>query len=191
VTGRLGPPAIAVAVLVLLAPAQAATLALAERDRQEAVRLGQRSVVSDSFGEEWRVSGGPGQQLSVITPFHRLALAARHAAFRNEAFEPADQERVLREMKESLMLVVQLPGPAADFARFLRPRLLDGDREIAPAVVQNERTAAPQEDGRFLARCVYWFPSRQLAGTARLDLVVRDADDRPVARFPIDLGRMR
>jgi len=42
--------------------------------------------------------------------------------------------------------------------------------------VQNERTAIRQENGRYLARCVYWFPTKDLTGTARPVLVVRDAE---------------
>jgi hypothetical protein len=85
----------------------------------------------------------------------------------------------------------QLRGPREDFARFLAPRLIAGDREIEPAFVQNERTAARQESGTYLARCVYGFPTRDLTGKSRVVLVVRDADGRDVSRFTIDLSAMR
>lgn len=172
-------------------PAAGAALVLADRDRQEALRLGERSVISERFGEEWRVNGGPGTSVIVFTPFHRLALAARQAAFRSEPLTPPEQDKVVAEAADRLMLWVLLPGARPDFARHLRPRLMDGAREILPSRVQNERTAAPQPDGRFLARNVYWFPAKELTGTARLELIVRDVDDRPVVRVPIDLARMR
>jgi hypothetical protein len=172
-------------------PAAAASLVLADRERQEAMRVGERSVVAEAFGDEWRVGGAAGDSVIVFTPFHRLALAARQAAFRNESLKPADQDRALAEVKDKLMLWVLVRGGRADFAHHLRPVLVGGDREIAPSRVQNERTAAAQSDGRFLARCVYWFPTKDLSGASRLELVVRDTDDRPVARFPIDLARMR
>ena len=65
-----------------------------------------------------------------------------------------------------------------------------GEQEIAPTFVQNERTALP-EDGAFIARCVYGFPTKELTGTSRGTLVVRDAEGREVGRFAIDLARMR
>lgn len=172
-------------------PAAGATLVLGERERQEALRLGQRSVTSETFGEEWRVVTGSGESVTIMTPFHRLALAARHAAFKNEPLKPQDQARMLQDLKERLVFWVHLHGPREDFARHLSPRLLAGDRVIEPALVQNERTAARRSDGSYLARCVYSFPTKDVNGTARLSLVVRDPDGQPVARFPIDLGRMR
>ena len=172
-------------------PAGGATLVLGEREQQEALRVGQRSVTSETFGDEWRVVSGSGESVTVITPFHRLALAARNAAFKHEPLKPQDQERMLRELKERLVFWVDLRGPREDFARHLNPRLLAGDREIEPALVQNERTAVRRDDGRYLARCVYSFPTKDLSATTRLSLVVRDSDGQPVARFPIDLGQMR
>jgi hypothetical protein len=199
VSGRAGRAAAAGAAagLALAAlgggDAHSASLVLAERDRQEALRVGERSVASEVFGDEWRVTSATGESVVVFTPFHRLALAARQAAFKDEALKPGDQDKALAEAKDRLMLWVHLRGARIDFAQHLRPRLVSGDREVAPSRVQNERTAAPQADGRFMARCVYWFPTKtkDLTGAMRLELVVRDADDRPVARFPIDLARMR
>jgi hypothetical protein len=191
VSGRLLAALLALAAAAGGVPAGAASLVLGERERQEALRVGQRSVTSESFGQEWRVENGSGESVTVLTPFHRLAWAARHAAFKNEPLKPEEQERVLQEFKERLRLEVALYGPRQDFARHLNPRLLVGEREIEPVLKQNERTAARQDDGRYLARCVYTFPTKDLTGAARLTLVVRDPDGQPVARFPIDLGRMR
>jgi hypothetical protein len=164
---------------------------LGERERQEALQLGQRSVTSESFGEEWRVVAGSGESVTIMTPFHRLALAARHAAFKSEPLKPQDQDRVLQELKDRLVLWVHLHGSREDFARHLVPRLMAGARAIEPALVQNERTAARQHDGSYLARCVYSFPTKDVTGAARVSLVVREADGQQVANFPIDLSRMR
>ena len=164
---------------------------LSEREQQQALVVGQRSVTNESFGGEWRILQGSGESVEVVTPFHRLALAARHAAFKNEPLKPQDQEKMLTELKDRLMLWVYLQGPSEQFARHFTPRLVVDDREIEPALVQNERTAIRQENGRYLARCVYWFPTKDLTGTARPVLVVRDAEGQPVTRFAIDLTRMR
>src|SRR5439155_196994 len=83
--------------------------------------------------------------------------------------------KMLTELKDRLMLWVYLQGPSEQFARHFTPRLVVDDREIEPALVQNERTAIRQENGRYLARCVYWFPTKDLTGTARPVLVVRVA----------------
>ncbi len=183
--------ALGVGLAAMSAPAGGARLTLGEAERQEALRVGERSVTSDKFGDEWRIVQGSGESVTVITPFHRLAWAARHAAFKNEPLKPQEQARVLEEVKDRLVLQVGLHGPREDFARHLRPRLLVGTREIEPTLVQNERTAQRRDNGRYLARCQYAFPTKDLDGAARLTLEVRDPDGRPVARFPIDLSRMR
>jgi len=172
-------------------PAAAAWLTLNEREQHQAVVVGQRSVTSETFGGEWRVVHGSGESVEVVTPFHRLALAARNAAFKNEPLKPQDQEKLLVELKDRLMLWVYLVGSSEQFARHFSPRLLVDDREIEPVLVQNERTAIRQENGRFLARCVYWFPTKDLTGTSHPVLVVRDVEGQPVTRFAIDLARMR
>lgn len=178
--------------LATVAPwADGAWLELTDRQREQAMRVGEQSVTTEVFGAEWRVSNGSGDSVSVITPFHRLAWAARHAAFKNETVKPQEQQRILGELKERLRLEVNVVGPREDFARFLAPRLRVGDRDIAPALVQNERTAVRQENGRYLARCVYWFPSTDLTPTTRLTLILRDGDGRELSAFPIDLATMR
>lgn len=182
---------LALALAATAPAAGAVSLTLGDREQAQALREGERSVTDDAFGDEWRVVTGSGESVTVLTPFHRLALTARLAAFRNEPVKPQERQRVLRELRERLMLTVHLHGTREDFARHLRPRLLVADREILPTVVQNEQTAARREDGRFLARCDYWFPTKELSGTSRLTLVVGDPNGKPVARFPIDLAKMR
>ena len=172
-------------------PAVGASLALTDHEKEEALRVGQRSITTEVFGAEWRIVGGAGESVTVITPFHRLALAGRHAAFKNEPLKAQEQQRMLDELKERLMFEVNLVGPRPEFARYLAPRLLAGDREIEPALVQNERTALRQEGGAYLARCRYWFSSKELIAGSQLVLVVRDPEGQQVARFPIDLARMR
>jgi hypothetical protein len=184
----------ALALLLLLAaagPASAAVLALTEAQRREAVQAGERSVHSETFDAEWRVAGDPGESVSVLTPFHRLVIAARHAAFRNGQLKPAEAARLLQEQDKRLVFWVALRGPREDFARGYAPRLLVGDRDVKPTFVQNERTAARQEDGRFLARCVYAFPTRDVTATSRVALVVAGEDGRELRRFTIDLSTMR
>jgi hypothetical protein len=178
-------------LLCAAARAEAASLVLSNGEREQALALGERSIISETFDDEWRVKNDAGETALVLTPFHRVALAARHAAFRNEPLKPADQEKLLKEQADRLIIWANLRGTREDFARFYAPRLLLGTREIAPAFVQNERTAVRQEDGAYLARCVYGFPTKELNGKARVVLVVRDADRRDVTRFAIDLAEMR
>jgi hypothetical protein len=182
---------LAIALAATNVPAVAASFALSQREQKQALVVGQRSVINETFGGEWRIVQGSGESVEVVTPFHRLALAARNAAFRNEPLKPQDQEKMLTELKDRLMFWVYLQGPSEQFARHFSPRLLVDDREIEPALVQNERTAVRQDNGRYLARCVYWFPTKDLTGTSRPVLVVRDAEGQPVTRFAIDLARMR
>lgn len=186
----------AVALLLLLAaltpaPARAASLAPTEAEQAQALRVGQRSITTEAFDGEWRVSNGAGDSVMVVTPFHRLVVAGRNAAFKNEAVKPQDQEKMVQELRDRLVFWVYLHGASAEFARYYTPRLLAGQREIEPALVQNERTARRQEGGVYLARCIYSFPNRDIAGKSRLILVIRDAEEHVISRFTIDLARMR
>jgi hypothetical protein len=189
-----------VAVVALLlggvARADAAALVLDDEAIGQALALGQGSTTNDAaFDAEWRVTNAAGEVTVVVTPFYRLALAARHAAFKSQSLTPADRDKLLREQKDRLPMWVLLRGDREDFARHYVPRFIVGgsggsEREIAPSFVQNERTAL-REDGGFVARCVYGFPTKELTGSSRGTLVVRDAGGREVGRFGIDLARMR
>ncbi len=178
--------------LLAAAPAGAAFLALSEAQQAEAVRVGQRSVTTEArFDTEWRVEHSTGESVTVITPFHRLALASRNATFKNEPLKPQDQDKVVQEVRERLIVWVELHGPRADFARYYAPRLLVADREIEPSFVQNERTGLRRDNGSFLARSVYAFPNREIGGDAKLVLVIKNPEGQLISRFAIDLGKMR
>jgi hypothetical protein len=154
--------------------------------------VGQRSVTQETFGGEWQVVHGSGESVEVITPFHRIALAARHAAFKNEPLKPGDQEQMLQDLKDRLVFAVQLLGARPDFARHYKPRLLLGaGAEVEPVLAQHDHTALRRDDGRYLAHGTYWFPTKDVTGTSRVTLVIRDAESRPVTRFVVDLARMR
>jgi hypothetical protein len=180
-------------VLLLLeaVAADAAFLTLDERTMQEAVEFGERSITREGLGDEWRVRNAAGHVATVMTPFHRLALAARHAAFRKEPLKPRDRARVLKEQHERLVFWVQLRGGREDFARFYTPRLVVGGRQIEPSFAQNERTPARDEDGAFVAHCVYAFPTKAVSGTSKVVLLVRNGDGRDVTAFTVDLSAMR
>jgi hypothetical protein len=181
----------AAAVVVLMAgQAAAASFTLGDADRQAAIRTGERSTTTEGFDREWRVSAS-GESATVLTPFHRLVVAARHAAFKSAPLKPTEVERTLKQDADRLVFWVQLRGKSEDFARHYTPRLTAGTREIKPSFVQNERTAMRHEDGGFVARCVYGFPIRDLAGRERVTLTVADGDGRPVSRFTLDLAAMR
>lgn len=191
------PGAAGVAVLTALvvfgisSGAGAVSLTLTEAQTQAALRVGARSVTADSFGSEWHVEDGSGDSLDVVTPFHRVALAARHAAFKNEEVKPGDIDRLLREQRDRLVVWATLRGSRRDFARHLKPELAVDSRVVTPSFVQNEHTPAPREDGGFVARCVWTFPTKELTATSRASLIVRDADGRETHAFTIDLATMR
>ena len=191
---RRGPLVSIVCLSCLLggAPLSAASFSLAPRETQEAIRFGQRGVASDDFGSEWRTANSSGETLTVVTPFFRLAQAARNAAFKSETMSPRDVDALLKEHQGKLLFWAHLRGGRVDFARWYQPVLLvPGKGEIKPSFVQNERTALRQEDGRFLSRSLYAFPTNDLAPKGRVTLVVRDHDEREVAKFSVDLSAMR
>src|SRR5215470_9887562 len=154
--------------------------------------MGKRSILSDQFGTEWSVRGdGAGATVEVMTPFHRLALAARNSAFKGQELKAADVDTLLKEQEGALTLWATLKGGKPDFARFYTPSLLNGDQEIKASFVQNERTARREGDGSFTARCLYVFPNTGLKPNGTVALVVRDPDKKQVAKFTVDLSTMR
>jgi hypothetical protein len=171
--------------------AAGAALTLDDKGRTEAIRVGEKSVGDEAFDGEWRVKNDRGDVVSVLTPFHRLVIAARHATTGGKPLKPGDPDKLLKENRERLVLWAELHGTSEGFARAYAPRLLVADREIKAAFVQNERTALRQEDGRYLARCVYGFPTRDVDGRGRATLIVADGEGREVSRFALDLGKMR
>jgi hypothetical protein len=169
----------------------AASFTLDPEQRSDAIRVGARSVTQEVFDTEWRVANPSGDSVIVLTPFHRIVIAARQAAFKNEPLKPEEPEKLLKSQGDRLVILAQLRGPREDFARFYAPRLIAGSVEIAPAFVQNERTAIRTDGGAYLARCTYRFPIKDLTASSRLLLVIRDADGRDVSSFTIDLASMR
>ena len=184
--------ALGICGVLIATSAAAASLTLSEPQQAEALRVGQRSVTTESpFDREWRVENPSGERVTVMTPFYRLAMASRNAAFKNEPLKPQDRDKVLQEVRERLVVWVELHGPREDFARYYAPRLLASDREIEPAFVQNERTGLRRANGSFLARSVYAFPNREITGDSKLTLVIKNPEGQLISRFAIDLAKMR
>ncbi len=174
------------------APLSGASFSLTLMETREAIRAGQQSVFSEEFGNEWQVVNSNGESITVMTPFYRLALAARNAGFRKEALKSREVETLLKEHQGKLLFWVRLHGRGADFARWYQPvLLLPGREDVKPSFVQNERTALRLEDGRYLARCLYSFPIQGLRLNGRVTLLVRDVDRGDVVRFTVDLAAMR
>jgi hypothetical protein len=176
----------------MVGSAGAASFTLTPEQRDAAMEMGRRSVISDRFGAEWRVRGdGAGEGLVVMTPFHRLALAARNSAFKNEELKPKEVDALLAEQEGKLTVWATLKGARVDFARFYTPVLVNGQQQIKAAFTQNERTARREEDGGYSARCLYVFPAAGLKPSGPLTLIVKDTDGKPVATFTLDLSAMR
>jgi len=172
--------------------ADAVFLTLTPKERDAAIDMGRQSIISDRFGAEWKVSGeGAGEALVVMTPFHRLALAARNSAFKSEELKTKDIDSIMREQEGRLTLWATLRGGKADFARFYTPLLVNGQRQIKATFTQNERTARREDDGGYTARCIYVFPTEGLQPGEPLVLLVKDTNDTQVAKFTLNLGAMR
>ncbi|MGH7415517.1 MAG: hypothetical protein ACREKJ_15075 [Candidatus Rokuibacteriota bacterium] len=177
--------------LIGSAPLDAAPFTLTSRDREEAMRTGRRSVTTEDWAGEWRVDGGPGQLVTVMTPFHRLALAARNSAFQDKELNPREIESLLKDQQGKIVFWATLRGGRVDFARFYTSALMSRRQEIKASFTQNERTALRGDDGQFTARCVYVFPAEQVDARGIVTLLVRDADEKMVAKFTVDLSTMR
>jgi hypothetical protein len=117
------------------------------------------------------VGGGEGQVVTVMTPFHRLALAARNSAFQDKELKPREVESLLKDHQGKIVFWATLRGGRADFARFYAP-CQARQQEIKASVAQNERTALRGEDGQYTARCLYVFPAQELDPRATVTLLV-------------------
>src|SRR5215469_1641890 len=180
------------AAFLVSSPLHATSLALTPEQRDGAIEMGKRSILSDQFGSEWTVRGeGAGETLQVITPFHRLALAARNSAFKGQELKQTDVDALVKEQEGVLTLWATLKGAKADFARFYTPVLVAGGQDIKASFVQNERTARRENDGSYTARCVYVFPAVGLSPGGAVTLIVKDSDNKQVAKFTVDLSTMR
>ena len=134
--------------LMMVGRLEAASFTLTPQQRDAAMEMGRQSVISDRFGTEWKVGGDAAAEgLVVMTPFHRLALAARNATFKSEELKPKDVDALLKEQEGKLTVWATLKGPKADFARFYIPVLVSGQQQIKPTFTQNERTARREDDG--------------------------------------------
>jgi len=174
------------------APLSAASFSLTSQEIQAAIRFGQRAIVNEKFDREWNLTSASGETLKVVTPFFRLAQAADRAAFKSGTLKQREIDSLLKEHQGRLVLWAEFRGTREDFARWYQPVLVvQGKAEIKPDFVQNERTALRQADGHFLSRSVYAFPANDLDGKGRVTLLVRDSDDKEVARFVVDLSAMR
>lgn len=184
-------------VLVLLAggrPAPAIVATPSAAEIQEALDLGTQSMTQEEFGDEWSLHPNTGgdEEIVVTTPFSRLAMAARQAAFKGEPLTDKQRQDQIDRGKGRIQFLVTMYGRAADFARWYQAVLRVGDKEIKATFNQNERTPLKLDDGRFAARNIYVFPLEGVPPRGTVTLVVRQAPEmKEVFRAPVDLSRMR
>ena len=103
---------------------------------------------SEAFDDEWRVRVG--DSVTVITPFHRLVLAARHAAFKNERLKTEERDRLLHGQQDRLVIWRSFAVRARTSPGFYAAARPGGSRDRA-AFVQNERTARRTAAGTWRA----------------------------------------
>lgn len=192
---RRGALTASVALALLGAPGSSPALMgdLTPAGVQEAIDAGTASVTQDEFAEEWQLRLPGGEEVVFSTPFSRLALAARQAAMKGEPLTDKQQQEQFDRGKGRIQLLVTMYGRSRDFARWYRPVLMVGGREVKPAFAQNEQTPLSLGEGRYAARNVYVFPLEELPTNGAVTLVVRAAppDYKEVLRASLDLGKFR
>jgi len=169
----------------------AASFQLSPKEIEDAIRTGRQSLIQDEFGAEWRRANPSGDELIVQTPFYRVALLARLAAFKGEEPDKSEIGKLLKSSQDRLLFWVSFQGTRADFAKTYRPALVVDGKEVKPSFVQNERTALAMENGRYLARCLYAFPVNEVNPRGSVALVVRSFEGEEVSRFQVNLATMR
>jgi hypothetical protein len=192
---RGGAFAGALALVLVGAPGPSLALVgdLTPEGMRQAIDAGTASLTQDDFAEEWQLQLPGGEEVVVSTPFSRLALAARQAAMKGEPLTEKQQQEQVDRGKGRIQLLVTMYGQSRDFARWYRPVLLVGGREVKPAFAQNEQTPLALGEGRYAARNVYVFPLEGLPTNGAVTLVVRAAppDYKEVLRASLDLGKFR
>jgi hypothetical protein len=160
---------------------------------QQAIDAGIAAITQDEFADEWQLRLPGGEEVVVSTPFSRLALAARQAALKNESLTDKQRQEQIDRGKGRIQLLVTMPGPSRDFARFYQPVLVVNGQEIKATFVQNERTPLPLGNRQYAARNVYVFPLEGLPKEGTVTLLVRDAppDLKEVLRAKLDLAKFR
>jgi hypothetical protein len=160
---------------------------------QQAIDAGTAGLTQDDFADEWQLRLPGGEEVVVSTPFSRLAQAARQAALKNEPLTEKQRQEQIDRGKGRIQLLVTMPGPSRDFARFYQPALVVNGQEIKATFVQNERTPLPVGNRQYAARNVYVFPLEGLPKDGSITLVVRDAPPelKEVLRAKLDLGKFR
>jgi hypothetical protein len=186
---------LALALALLGAPGSSLALVgdLSPEGVREAIDAGTASLTKDEFAVEWQLRLPSGEEVVVSTPFSRLALAARQAAIKGESLTDKQQQEQFDRGKGRIQLLVTMYGRSRDFARWYRPVLLVGGREIKPSFAQNEQTPLFLGEGRFAARNVYVFPLEGLPANGPVTIVVRSAppDHKEVLRASLDFGKFR
>jgi hypothetical protein len=159
---------------------------------QQAIDAGEVGLAREDFADEWRLLLPGGEEVVVSTPFSRLALAARQAAYKEEPLTDKQRQEQLDRGRGRIQLLVTMYGRQMDFARWYQAVLRVGEREIKATFAQNERTPRRLEDGRLAARNVYVFPLEGLPPRGTVTLIVRNSiDQKEVLRAALDLGKMR
>ena len=169
----------------------AASFQLGPKEIEDAIRTGKQSLIQEEFGAEWRQINPSGHELIVQTPFYRVALLARLAAFKGEEPDKSEIGKLLKASQNRILFWVSFQGPRSDFAKAYRPALLVAGKEVKPAFVQNERTALLIDRGRYLARSLYAFPADEVDPRGLVSLVVRSFEGQEVSRFQVNLATMR
>ena len=185
--------ALALGLVGLAGPAAALVGDLTPEGVQEAIDVGTASITQEDFADEWQLRLPSGDEITVSTPFSRLALAARQAAMKSESLTDKQRQEQIDRGKGRIQLLVTMHGRARDFARWYQPTLRVAGREIKATFVQNERTPLLLADGSYAARNVYVFPLEGLPTGSAVTLVVKGAppDHKEVLHATVDLGKFR
>ena len=198
--------------------ADAVQLTLDRRAIEEAIYIGQSRIESERarFHEPYRVrvARPPVDWIDVITPFHRVELAAEMSARRGaRLFGQREAMEALRDVADRIDLLVEMTfhplntfvavpsyGVEVVFAGGGRiaPRRVDrfprfGPRPASsgPALpVPNANAAVGQGQPIIGATMVAALDGTELMPDQRIDVVVRDGET-VLARTAIDLARMR
>ncbi len=178
--------------LALAWPARAIVPELTDPEVENAVDVGTKAMVQEDFGEEWHLRLPDGEEITVSTPFSRLALAARQAALKGEPLTDKQRQDQIDRGKGRIQFMITMFGRQPDFARWYQAVLRVGDREIKATFNQNERSPLRTPDGRLAARNIYVFPLEGVPPTGTVTLVVRNQpDQKEVLRAAVDLAKMR
>lgn len=172
---------------------QSKTWKLTDADIQQAIKTGKEMKDNISILYNWIVGGASLGQTWVIiaTPFITLARYVSNEWRKYK--EPSEEEiqEYLRLLESNLLLVVNVYGDKASFAKDYHCVIKIADKIIQPVYIDNTEVADMTDEWpnslSYEATNFYFFPTKDIPRDAKIEIIVIGDKEE---HFTVDLGKI-